>query len=244
MKMPDKGTLYLIGGAADQSLARFVELSGKDKACIVILPHASGIPEEVSEKLTAVLTGLGAARCVTIRPGSNASLPAETTAVYLTGGDQSRLFADLDAALLLQVRQRLQDGGVVAGTSAGAAIAAETMIAGGMDDGLLRSQSLLLTQGFSFLPNCIVDTHVKQRERTDRLMAAVSLVDDKIGIGLDEDTAVEITGRVATAYGAGHVRIYRRTPTHRSTLTDKGDKRASVYDMLVSVLSHGDSITL
>ena len=110
MKMPDKGTLYLIGGAADQSLARFVELSGKDKACIVILPHASGIPEEVSEKLTAVLTGLGAARCVTIRPGSNASLPAETTAVYLTGGDQSRLFADLDAALLLQVRQRLQDG--------------------------------------------------------------------------------------------------------------------------------------
>ena len=86
MKMPDKGTLYLIGGAADQSLARFVELSGKDKACIAILPHASGIPEEVSEKLTAVLTGLGAARCVTIRPGSNASLPAETTATLAAEG--------------------------------------------------------------------------------------------------------------------------------------------------------------
>lgn len=244
MEMPDKGTLYLIGGAADTSLARFVALSGKDKACIVILPHASGIPEEVSEKLTAVLTGLGAARCITILPGSTQSLPADTTAVYLTGGDQNRLFTDIGADLLLQVRQFLVNGGVVGGTSAGAAIAAETMIAGGMDDGLLQSQSLLLGQGFGFLPHCIVDTHVKQRERTDRLMAAVSLVDDKIGIGLDEDTAVEITASTATAYGAGHVRVYRRTPTHRSTLTDKGDKRASVYDMLVSVLSQGDSITL
>lgn len=238
------GVLFLIGGSADSTLTRFVELSGGKDAFIVILPHASGIPEEVSLKLTKTLTDLGAGKCLTILPGENKSLPREATAVYFTGGDQSRLVKDIGAELLQQVTDFLQAGGVVGGTSAGAAVAAATMIAGGMDDGLLRSGALLLEPGFGLLPGCIVDTHVKQRERTDRLMAAVSLVDHVIGIGLDEDTAVEIKDGIAKACGAGHVRVYRRSASHKSTLVAGQDKRASVFDMTVSVLSEGGEVKL
>ncbi len=238
---PFKGTLYLIGGGADQSLQRFVDIAGGAKAVIAILPHSSGVPQEAADEAANLFTARGVKNVVTIMPNQKVGLPKNVNAVFFTGGDQNRLMRLLDPVLATEIHDFLKRGGLVGGTSAGAAAAPVRMIAGGMEDKLLKSDSLLLGDGLGYLPGFVVDTHVLQRCRHDRLMVALSMIENVTGIGLDEDTAIEITGNKITVRGQGHARFYKRSDKHSSTLATvgKGDK-ASVRNMLYSVLSEGD----
>lgn len=237
-----KGTLYLIGGAAEETLDRFVELAGGTKAAIVVIPHASSVPKEVADETINQLVARGVKNVTAIMPDDKSKkLPKEVDAVYICGGDQNRLVRLMEPALVEEIRDFLSAGGVVGGTSAGAAAAAPRMIAGGMTDLYVEADSLLLGNGLGFLSGTVVDTHVLERARHDRLMAAVSEIDCVIGIGLDEDTAVEITAEKMTVWGKGHARFYERSAEHTSSLGSAGKgKRASVRKMLYSVLSEGD----
>ena len=59
--------------------------------------------------------------------------------IFLSGGDQLRLTNILGASRTLEaIRERHQDGAVVAGTSAGAACMSATMVYGGPADDSLR----------------------------------------------------------------------------------------------------------
>jgi cyanophycinase len=129
----------------------------------------------------------------------------------MTGGDQSRLVKLLDRqGLSEQIRDAWSRGVLVGGSSAGAAACAPTMIAGGMSDGVLRRNSLLLDKGLCLLPSVIVDTHFAQRKRYNRLRAAVATLAGTIGVGLDEDTALVIEGHQARVVGAGSVYVCSR----------------------------------
>jgi cyanophycinase len=238
---PFKGTLYLIGGGADQSLQRFVDIAGGAKAVIAILPHSSGVPQEAADEAANLFTARGVKNVVTIMPNQKVGLPKNVNAVFFTGGDQNRLMRLLDPVLATEIHDFLKKGGLVGGTSAGAAAAPPRMIAGGMEDKFLKSDSLLLGDGLGYLPGFVVDTHVLQRCRHDRLMVALSVIENVTGVGLDEDTAIEITGNTITVRGQGHARFYKRSDKHSSTLTTVGKgEKASVRNMLYSVLSDGD----
>lgn len=238
---PFKGTLYLIGGGADQSLQRFVDIAGGAKAVIAILPHSSGVPQEAADEAANLFTARGVKTILPIMPNQKVGLPKNVNAIFFTGGDQNRLMRLLDPVLAGEIHDFLKRGGLVGGTSAGAAAAPPRMIAGGMEDKFLRSDSLLLGDGLGYLPGFVVDTHVLQRCRHDRLMVALSVIENVTGVGLDEDTAIEIAGNKITVRGQGHARFYQRSDKHSSTLgtVGKGDK-ASVRNMLYSVLSEGD----
>lgn len=241
---PVKGTLYMIGGAADTSLRRFAELAGGEKALIAIIPHAADKPAEMADDLANKLKSFGVHNTVPILPNAKGVLPNGVTAVIFTGGDQNRLMRLLEAdhELLKAVRDYYtKQGGLIGGTSAGAAAASFNMIAGGMGDGLPKAGALRLGKGMDLQRTCIFDTHVREEGRQDRLTVALASVNELIGIGLDEDTAVEINkdGKVLV-HGTGLARLYRRAPNYESKLSGvRIGQTGEVLNVIVSIYPAG-----
>lgn len=136
-------------------------------------------------------------------------LKAET--VLFSGGDQFKIATILGGSptvdALLEKYMADKDF-TVAGTSAGAMVLSKIMIqGGGVNEAMLRSD-LKTSAGLGFLEDCIIDTHFIRRGRFGRLAHAITSNPGHLGIGLGEDTALEIRrGRVATCLGSGMVVI-------------------------------------
>jgi cyanophycinase len=109
--------------------------------------------------------------------------------VWLTGGDQNFSASTyVNTAVEQELKALLERGGVIAGTSAGAAIMTRVMIGG---DG----EPVVEQQGFDLVPGAIVDQHFFHRNRTQRLLSALVNHADLVGLGVDEHTAVVIQKR-------------------------------------------------
>lgn len=239
-----KGTLYPIGGAADSALRRFAELAGGASGKIVILPHSSSEPKETAEELANTFMALGVKNTEIVMPAENKRLP-DCSAVFMSGGDQSRMMRLISKEFVAQIQAFLKGGGLVGGTSAGAAAVASHMVAGGMSDGLPKSKSLMISEGLGLLPSYMVDTHVGARGRHDRLMVGLSMQPGLRGIGLDEDTAVEIKDGKASVRGNGVAHVYRRADNFRSSLPETPEGRmASVQNMIYSIYPAGETFEL
>ncbi len=140
-----------------------------------------------------------------------------STAAYFAGGDQSRITRTLlkpDGAAtpaLLALKDMWRRGGVIAGSSAGAAMQSSRMLnaAGLPDDSLdegmdaldfgirrdLRHRGLLVTAGLGFFQAGIVDQHFSQyRGRLARLARALIEEHVRFGFGVDENTALVVSG--------------------------------------------------
>lgn len=203
-----KQRLFLIGGKADAVLTDFVALAGGLSAQVVIITHASGVPRQSANNVVAQFKALGVSRITVLMPRDN-TLPADADAIYMTGGDQLRLVRRLDGSGLGEQIREATRRGVVAGSSAGAAAASYVMIAGGMADLVLRRDSLVLSKGLCLLRGVVMDTHFGNRGREPRLRAAVASVPGHIGIGLDEDTAIDVHQGLCRVHGNGYVWVFR-----------------------------------
>ncbi|MDG4810966.1 cyanophycinase [Micromonospora sp. WMMD1120] len=136
------------------------------------------------------------------------------TGFFFGGGDQYRYVttmtrgeAQRDTAALAAVRRKLRGGAVVAGTSAGAQImAGRDMITGGSTEPGLRDGSrpgyfddpsvlaYLPRGGFGFFTEGLLDTHFSRRGREARSIRLAADTGHRRVFGLDEDTALEVTG--------------------------------------------------
>ena len=214
------GRLFLVGGAEDRLgrrtiLRRFVEAGGGPSARIVVLPTASALGDEITEVYTTLFTRLGAADVVAVRPESReeaedpalARLVAEATAVFMTGGNQLKLSAVVAGTGLAEAMHRAYAGGaVIAGTSAGASVMSEHMVAFGTEGPTPRQRMSQLAAGLGLLPGVIVDQHFEQRSRHGRLLSLVAQSPSLLGLGVDEDTAAVVTGgRYLEVVGTGAV---------------------------------------
>ena len=94
----------------------------------------------------------------------------------------------------------LARGGVIGGTSAGAAIMSRMMIVSGRTEAKLG-------QGFDFLPGAVIDQHFLKRNRIKRLLGVVRSHPDLIGLGIDESTAlvVDVRGKRLHVIGNSYV---------------------------------------
>ncbi|MFN3371599.1 MAG: cyanophycinase [Sphingomonadaceae bacterium] len=229
---------------------------------IAIIPSASGYPADSVDAARATLVAHGAdpARIVTVRlaavddpttPGIDESRwagnaadrdevakVARAGAIWFTGGDQLRTTAQLAPGgratpMLKAIRARLAAGAVVGGTSAGAAVMSDPMIAGGepiaalLDpiapvrppDGTVAEEPLALAPGLGFLTGGLVDQHFDARARLGRLARALFELPParRVGYGVDEDTAlvVDLESRTATVAGRGTVTILDATAARR-----------------------------
>ena len=91
-----------------------------------------------------------------------------------------------------------QRGGVIAGSSAGAAVLSRTMIAKG-------NSIPVIDQGFNLIPNAIIDQHFLKRNRMNRLRNAVIAHPNLVGIGIDETTAIQIQNDRIKVFGNSYV---------------------------------------
>lgn len=236
-------SFFLIGGSADSTLKDFVRLAGTD-AKIAIITHASSEPDKAGDELQNALTALGVkiGNTAVLLPGSKVGMPKDTKAVYICGGDQSRLKRLLDEPLLEQLASF---DGLIGGSSAGAMIASPDMIAGGPGT-TITGESLQIIKGLVFLPGIVVDTHVGQRSRDTRLAAALALIPQaQMAIGLDEDTAIHVCKGKVKVFGKGHVRVFTRGEGFSSSLPKaKNGAVANVKKVVVSFLCEGDEFDL
>jgi cyanophycinase len=204
-----QGHLFIVGGGdRDEPLMRrFVELAGATGGGrIVIFTMASGVPLEVGPELVAEFRGYGVrdvayyqlTREEASRPESAALLDA-AAAVWFAGGDQARLTAVLlDTPLHARLLEFYSAGGLVGGTSAGAAVMSEVMITGdttrpveeGREWSTIEAGLVVHARGLGFVKNAVIDQHFLARRRQNRLISLVLERPDLVGAGIDEATAV------------------------------------------------------
>jgi cyanophycinase len=190
---------------------------GTDKATFAVIPSASGVSVQSYMSFRNILISYGvkpenihliniamidddSTADVNESDWSNngndsrlAALVRSCSAVWFTGGDQMRTMKTLlrpdgsKTPVLEAVWEVYRSGGVVGGTSAGAAIMSEAMIGGGNSLGALthgvvndykgddfpESDGVLMTKGLGFFPLGIVDQHFNKRARIGRLIVAL-----------------------------------------------------------------------
>jgi cyanophycinase len=192
-----RGWIVPIGGAENKEnnphiLERFVRVSGGSDADIVVIPTASRM-HETGPRYEKLFQDLGAARVAVMdfdtrrdcqEPGRLRRLE-EATGIFTT------LLGGTPVAKL--IRTRNANGVTVGGTSAGASILSEHMIASGDEGSAVISGSVRLAPGLGLTNRFIIDQHFRQRDRLGRLITALAHNPFAIGIGLDEDTAAFIS---------------------------------------------------
>jgi cyanophycinase len=238
------GHLLIVGGGPipDSITRRFVELAGgAGKARIVVFPMASENPDAGREIVKEFETlGARAERVVLDHAAAGTEAAARRldgmTGIWFGGGDQARLTAALAGTPVERaIHERYRAGAVVGGTSAGAAVMTTPMITGEekhpggsrppedpKDSSsaymTIARDNVVTVPGFDLLPGAIVDQHFVRRRRLNRLISAVLEHPDRVGVGIDESTALEVgpDGRwkvlgesVAVVYDARRARITR-----------------------------------
>jgi cyanophycinase len=201
-----RGWIVPIGGAENKEndrkiLRRFVEVSGGERADIVVIPTASRM-HETGPRYESLFSELGAERVTVMdfdtrrdcQEPNRLRRIEEASGIFFTGGNQLRLTALLGGTPVAQlIRKRNASGVTVGGTSAGASILSEHMIAFGDEGSSVISGSVRLAPGLGLTNRFVIDQHFRQRDRLGRLVTALAYNPFAVGIGLDEDTAVFIS---------------------------------------------------
>lgn len=215
---PANGSLVIVGGNMQDPaiFQRFLDLAGGPDAPLVVIPTAGG-----EESYDAYWPGLArlrklGARNLTLVHTYNRNDVADdkfvepirkARAVWFPGGRQWRL---ADSYLNTKVHEELQNllarGGVIGGSSAGATIQGSYLARGDS-----KTNKILIgdhEEGFGFLKNVAIDQHLLRRNRHHDLLEVIRAKPHLLGIGIDEDTAIVVTGNKFEVIGQSYVAIY------------------------------------
>ena len=226
------GRLVIAGGGlqADNSAVyqSIVDArAGDGPLCVV--PTASSDPEASMERAVATLTGYGGVGSVkgilisTENPSQaqDPSVVAEVrtcSGFFFPGGSQSRIVdvflpgGDTTEAYRA-LWQQWQEGAVVSGSSAGAAMMSRVMIAGGSSADAVThgvrlpdGDGVHIREGMGFFELGMLDQHFLARGRIGRLLVSTLQENSpQIGLGIDENTALVVDGDSAWVVGASGV---------------------------------------
>jgi cyanophycinase len=218
------GPLAIVGGRLESdNSAIFAEMGRLSGGRIAVLSMASQSPAEVGAELASDFASHGIAADPiplywenrtdsAFDPALLARLEACGSA-FFSGGDQSRIVQALvqqgrETPALQAIRRFHARGGLVAGSSAGAAMMSSPMILGGTSlAALARDIDAADPDGFGtgpglgFFPWGMVDQHFLQRGRIGRLLAAQFETGAEFGFGVDENTALFVEGERARVVG-------------------------------------------
>jgi len=264
-----KGTLIPIGGNEDKGvtenekytlefieegiLFHVVKEAGGINANIVIIPTASSIPVEVGESYLDAFNTLGCKNLSVLdirskedsEKQSSIELIKNANCVMFSGGNQSKITDKIGGTTIHEIlldRYKNEEGFVIAGTSAGAMVMANEMIAGGSASEAFIKGAVTMYKGLNLIPELIVDTHFIRRGRFGRQSEAVAKYPNLIGIGLAEDTGMIIkNGNDCTVIGSGMAIIFDgKTLTHNNEkILDEGTPM-TMANLTIHVLSNSD----
>lgn len=253
--------LAVIGGRLeDNNIAVYGEMHRLSGGRILVFPTASGEPKEVAEETVAAFRSHGFEAAAALLTAENAAtrafdpgLVAEVGAwgsVYFTGGDQAKIVAALqqggaETPVLAAIRATHAAGGLVAGSSAGAAMMSQPMLLGGTSlesvvHGVTTDPGrpgLLMGAGLGFFRFGMLDQHFIKRGRLGRLIVAMQAAGISRGFGVDENTALLVEGDVARVCGEYGVIVIDL----RKRRTEEGRQ---IQDFRLSYVDDGDWIDL
>jgi len=218
---PPQGSLVIVGGAlrADNAAVweRIVRLAGGKAARIAVFASASANPEQAAKFNMGLLNRYGADAFfmpVAVKLAGTDYLaaaddPALAAAVrqaggaYFAGGDQGRITRALrrpdgsNSLVLDALWDMYRRGGVIAGSSAGAAIMSSTMfdapkaVLATLKQGVADGREI--APGLGFIGDDVfVDQHLLVRGRFARMLPAMLKKGYKLGLGIDENTAMVV----------------------------------------------------
>lgn len=249
-----RGYVIPIGGAEEkidnpEILKKFVELAGGKDAVICVIPTASQL-DDTGERYENLFTELGAGKTLSLpiseRSDAQKAEYVEAlescTAVFITGGNQLRLSTILGGTPIAKTIRQINAKGVhVAGTSAGAAIVSQHMIAGGSTGIVPTEDGVNLAPGMGLINTVVVDQHFNQRNRLSRLLSAVSYNPFLIGVGLDEDTAAFIdSNNEFTVVGSGAITVVDPADIEYSSMAEARTGDAlTLLNLKIHILAAG-----
>jgi cyanophycinase len=255
-----QGTLALIGGRfeADND-ALYAALRRHSNARIAVLSMASGYPQEVGEETVDEFRAQGFyAELVPIYFETRETSPFDPVlierlrafgSVFFTGGDQSRIVGTLvqngeETPALSCLRELHAGGGLISGSSAGAAVMSGPMLLGGTSLHAVSrgpgegEEDYRLGRGLGFFSHGLVDQHFLMRGRIGRLLVSTRDCGERFAFGVDENSALIVRGDRGEVVGETGVLFIDL----RRAAFDDGD--ALIRDARISYLDDGDAIDL
>src|SRR5947209_933695 len=254
-----EGTLIVIGGnEAKEGHRPILELIAKRARSgkLIVVTIASEEPEEQWENYQKTFKELGVAHLEQfdarsreeLLEQSNPEMLDEGTVIFFAGGDQMKITSKFGGTPLCdRLRQLYTQGALIAGTSSGASVMAEVMMAAGESESSHQGQeSVRLAPGLGLISGVIIDQHFAERGRMGRLLGAVAQNPRILGIGIDEQTAIVVENEARfTVLGDGAVYVIDGTGVTHSNITEEAQEMAlSIYDVKLHVLSHQDQFDL
>lgn len=267
-----KGSLVIIGGGLRYDNYKIFDkitqlAGGKDKAFISIIPLASNHPmlygnitQEAFTKTYNVDSELMLiGNCKELRNYETAVYDDEyieqikrSTGIYFIGGLQHRipeaLYTHPDGGktpLLEAIWEVYQNGGVIGGTSAGAAIMSEIMFEDGEPLDIMKNgaqKSGCLGHGLGFIGGDVfIDQHFFARGRFGRMLVAMAECGYNLGIGIAENTAIVVTdGEWVEVVGYKGVCVLDLSQAK----IDKNINEFNISNAIVTYLDRGDKYNL
>jgi len=214
------GTLIIIGGHEEKEgealiLRAVAERVGSGK--LVVATLASHEPKAMFQDYQKAFGRLGLKRVEHLDVSDREALLRDpplqllegASVVFFTGGGQLRITTQFGGTQLCeQIQQFYQNGGTIAGTSAGASVMSDTMLVSGEGESSHRvGSNLLMPPGLGYLKDVIIDQHFAERGRIGRLLGAVAHNPRILGVGIDEDTATLWEDGRFTVLGSGAVYV-------------------------------------
>jgi cyanophycinase len=254
-----KGLLFIIGGGEDKEgdctiLAEFVRLAGGRGARLIVMTVATDEPEEVGREYQRTFRRLGAksVRVVDVSARSDSSdrklLSAlrQATGVFFTGGDQLHVTSLIGGSEMdLLLHELYEQGVVIGGTSAGAAMMSGSMFVRGNAEENPRLENLQLGPGVEFVLGGMIDTHFSQRGRHGRLISAVAQYPHDLGIGIDENTALVVKDDIFEVIGEGAVTVIDAGGLTYTNVPDlEPDEGLALYNVKLHILPAGHRFSL
>ena len=254
-----RGWIVPVGGNEDKAgnaaiLRRFLELCGGDKAAIAVIPTASNLAD-TGERYEKLFVELGARRADALPYAERADADRAdwlkrleaADGIFLTGGNQLRITTILGGTQVAKaIRRRNARGVPVGGTSAGAAILSEHMIAFGDEGPTPKAGAATLVPGLGLTNRVVIDQHFRQRDRLGRLLTALAYNPFAVGVGLDEDTAAFIgPDDVIEVVGAGAITLVdTSTLGYSSIASARRGQPVCITNVRLHILTAGATFNL
>ncbi len=262
------GSVVAIGGALryDNSAvwSRLVALAGGTGSRFVVFATAAEDPARSAARASSALEAHGArVEHIPVAPRlpgvdvaqavRDPALLARVRAargVFFTGGAQERIVDTLQPGghptpMLEAIREVLARGGVVAGTSAGAAVLSGIMFRDATDvvavmRGVLRDGKEI-DHGLGVVaPGLFVDQHFLARGRLGRMLPLMQSRGLQLGIGVEENSAAILRGRELEVVGEGGALIVDLA----DATTDAGQGAFNIAGVRLTYLGDGDRFDL
>jgi len=239
----ENGTLVIVGGGGTPNglMNRIVRLAGGKEARMVYIPCAES--DQVAEPRAMLARwrrmGVKSATWIHTKDRQAANSDEEllaklrnATGLWFGGGRQWNFvdsYYGTEAHRLM--KNVLERGGVVGGSSAGASVLAKYMCRANpvanfdiMAPGYER--------GLGFIEGIAIDQHFSQRNRHKDMTSLKERYPQLLGLGIDESTAVVVNNSNAQVVGKGKVHFYdRQQPVAKGALDYTALTAGGKYDL-------------